>query len=186
MAELGLGFVRPFWRMDRRDLRAVPPLALPVGYRVARSPDPRTAIEVFNLSFAEHWRFQALDPDNPPPTGRPPDLHVVAETCDGRPVATAWCSLDAYDPDPRPQPVGMVEVVGTLLEHRRRGLGHALTAKALRRLAWRGAASASLFVDGLNPTRAYDIYRRLGFAVVFEYEVFEADFLLPPPRAPGR
>ena len=80
----------------------------------------------------------------------------------------------------------MVEIVGTLVEHRRRGLGYMLTAEALRRLARRGAASASLFVDGLNPTHAYDIYRRLGFRVAFEYEVFEADFLLPPPRAPGR
>ena len=186
MAEVGLSFARPFWRMDRRHLRDVPSVALPAGYRLAGSPDRRTAIDVFNRSFAEHWRFQALDPDNLPPSSRPPDLQVLAETCDGRPAAIVWCSLDTHDHDPRPQPVGMVEVVGTLVEHRRRGLGYMLTAEALHRLARHGAASASLFVDGLNPTRAYDIYRRLGFAVAFEYEVFEADFQLPPPGASGR
>ena len=185
MAELGLSFVRPFWRMDRRDLRNIPSVALPAGYRLARSADRRTAIDVFNRSFAEHWRFQALDPDDPPPISRPPDLEVLAETCDGRPAAIVWCSLDTHDPDPRPQPVGNVEVVGTLREHRRRGLGYTLTAEALRRLAWHGAATASLLVDGLNPTHAYDIYRRLGFTVAFEYEVFEADFSNRPAGASG-
>lgn len=185
MAELGLSFARPFWRMDRRDLRDVPPVPPPAGYRLAPSSDRRTAVDVFNRSFAEHWRFQALDPDNLPPISRPPDLQVLAVTCDGRPAAIVWCCLDTHDPDPRPQPVGMVEVVGTLVEHRRRGLGYMLTAEALRRLARHGAASASLFVDGLNPTHAYDIYRRLGFRVAFEYEVFEADFQLPPQGAHG-
>ena len=186
MAELGLSLARPFWRMDLRDLREIPSVALPAGYRLARSAGRRTAIDVFNRSFAEHWRFQALDPDNLPPTSRPRDLQVLAETCDGRPAAIVWCSLDTHDPDPRPQPVGMVEVVGTLVEHRRHGLGHMLTAEALRRLDRHGAASASLFVDGLNPTHAYDIYRRLGFTVAFEYEVFEADFLLSPSGSAGR
>lgn len=185
MAELGLSFVRPFWRMDRRDPGDVPFVALPAGYRLARSADRRTAIEVFNRSFAEHWRFQALDPDDPSPLSRPPELQILAETCDGVPAAIVWCSLDAFDPDPRPQPVGIVEVVGTLLEHRRRGLGYTLTAEALHRLARHGAATATLFVDGLNPTHAYDIYRRLGFAVAFEYEVFEADFSGRPATANG-
>ena len=52
---------------------------------------------------------------------------------------------------------GIVEVVGTLPEHRRRGLGYALTAEAMHRLRRRGAANASLYVDGHNPTRAYDV-----------------------------
>jgi len=81
--------------------------------------------------------------------------------------------VDAYDPDPRPQPVGIIEVVGTVPEHRRRGLAYAMTAEAMRRLRQHGAASASLYVDGLNPTRAYDVYSRLGFAVAYQYEVFE-------------
>ena len=35
---------------------------------------------------------------------------------------------------------------------------------------------ASLYVDGLNPTRAYDAYRKLGFELAFETEVWEATF----------
>ena len=173
MAEVGLSFARPFWRMDRRHLRGVPSVALPAGYRLAASADRRTAIDVFNRSFAEHWRFQAVDPDDMPSPERPADLELMAVTEAGLPAAIVWCGVDTHDPDLRPQPVGVVEVVGTLPEHRKRGLGYALTAEAMRRLRRHGAASSSLYVDGLNPTRAYDVYSRLGYSVAFQYDVYE-------------
>jgi ribosomal protein S18 acetylase RimI-like enzyme len=176
MTELGLTLARPFWRMDRRGLEEVPLAPLPAGYRLAHTVDRREAAAVFNRSFAEHWRFQALDPDDPPATDRPRELELMAVTDAGAPVAIVWCELATHDPDLRRQPVGVVEVVGTVPEHRRRGLGYSLTAAALRRLRRRGAASASLYVDGLNPTRAYDVYGRLGFAVAFQYDVFEVEF----------
>jgi len=175
MAELGLSLARPFWRMDLLDLDAVPVVPLPAGYRLLQPPDRRAGVRVFNSSFAQHWRFQPLDPDNLPPVSRPPDLELMAVADDGTPVAVVWCDLDTHDPDLRPQPVGVVEVVGTLPEHRRRGLAHALTAEGVRRLRLSGAAAASLYVDGLNPTRAYDVYGRLGFVIAYRYEVFEAE-----------
>jgi GNAT superfamily N-acetyltransferase len=175
LADLGLTLARPFWRMDRRSLEEVPQAPLPAGYRLASVVDRREAAVVFNRSFAEHWRFQALDPDDLPPTDRPRELELMAVTDQGAPAAVVWCEVATHDPDLRRQPVGVVEVVGTLPEHRRRGLAYALTAAALRRLRGRGAASASLYVDGLNPTRAYDIYSRLGFVVAFQYDVFELE-----------
>jgi len=159
--------------MDRRDLEEIPEAPLPPGYRLAVAADRRAAGDVYNRSFAEHWRFQPVDLDDLAPVARPRDLELMAVTGEGSPAAIVWCDVDAYDPDPRPQPVGIVEVVGTVPEHRRRGLGYALTAEALSRLRRHGAESASLYVDGLNPTRAYDVYGRLGFAVAFQYEVFE-------------
>ncbi|TMD09635.1 MAG: GNAT family N-acetyltransferase, partial [Chloroflexi bacterium] len=75
--------------------------------------------------------------------------------------------------DERPQPVGYVEEVATLPPFRRRGLARALTIEALGRLRERGARSASLNVDALNPTQAYALYRTLGFEVAREYEVWE-------------
>jgi ribosomal protein S18 acetylase RimI-like enzyme len=173
LAELGLTLARPFWRMDRRDLAEVPEAPLPAGYRLAAVVDRRESVVVFNRSFAEHWRFQALDPDDLAPTSRPRDLELMAVTSAGSPAAVVWCDVEMYDPDLRPQPVGLVEVVGTLPEHRRRGLGYALTAEALRRLRRHGAACSSLYVDGLNPTRAYDVYGRLGYTVAYQYDVYE-------------
>lgn len=175
LVELGLALARPFWRMDRRSLEEVPEAPLPVGYRLAPVVDRRQAAAVYNRSFAEHWRFQPFDPSDLPPTTRPPELELMAVTDQGAPAAVVWCDVDTHDPDLRPQPVGLIEVVGTLAEHRRRGLGYALTAAALRRLRRHGAACASLYVDGLNPTRAYDIYARLGFSVAYQYDVFELE-----------
>jgi ribosomal protein S18 acetylase RimI-like enzyme len=176
LAELGLTLARPFWRMDRRSLEEVPSAPLPAGYRLAATVDRREAAVVFNRSFAEHWRFQALDPDDLLPTDRPRELELMAVTDVGTPAAIVWCELATHDPDLRRQPVGVVEVVGTLPEHRRHGLAYSLTAAALERLRGRGAASASLYVDGLNPTRAYDVYSRLGFSVAFQYDVFEQEY----------
>jgi ribosomal protein S18 acetylase RimI-like enzyme len=175
LAELGLTLARPFWRMDRRDLQEVPDAPLPAGYRLAGTVDRRDSAVVYNRAFAEHWRFQSLDPDDLPPAARPRELELMALTPEGAPAAVVWCVVDTYDPDRRPQPVGVVEVVGTLPEHRRQGLAFGLTAEAMRRLRGHGAASASLYVDGLNPTRAYDVYGRLGFSVAFQYDVFELE-----------
>lgn len=175
LAELGMTLARPFWRMDRRELEEVPAAPLPVGYRLLSAVDRREAAVVFNRSFAEHWRFQALDPNDLPQSTRAHELELMAVTDSGDPAAVVWCDIDTHDPDLRPQPVGVVEVVGTVPEHRRRGLAYALTAEALRRLRRRGAASSSLYVDGLNPTRAYDVYGRLGFSVAFQYDVFELE-----------
>jgi ribosomal protein S18 acetylase RimI-like enzyme len=84
--------------------------------------------------------------------------------------------VEVYSADERPQPVGIISSVGTLSDHRRRGLATWLVAEALVRLRRAGARHVSLYVDGLNPTRAYDAYRKLGFELAFETEVWEATF----------
>lgn len=66
--------------------------------------------------------------------------------------------------------------VGTLTEHRRRGLATWLVAEALLRLHRAGARHASLYVDGRSPMRAFDAYSKLGFELAFETEVWEAKF----------
>ncbi len=171
MEDLGPAIARPFWRMDHPDPARVPEVALPPGYRLAPNPDRRVAVLAFNRAFSGHWRFQPLDPGSPPM--RPADLDLLAVARDGSAAAVVWCQVERHQPDLRPQPVGLVEAVGTVPEHRRRGLAYALTAEGVRRLLRRGARSVSLYVDGLNPDRAYDVYGRLGFRVAFEYEVFE-------------
>lgn len=176
LAELGLRLARPFWRMDRETVESVPEAPLPAGYVLAQRVDRRMAAGVFNRAFADHWRFRPVDPDQPRAARRPADLSLMAVAGDGSPAAIVWCEVERYELDTRPQPVGIVEAVGTVPEHRRRGLAFSLTAESLRRLARQGARSASLYVDALNATRAYSVYGRLGFAVSFQYEVFEAWF----------
>ena len=177
LAELGAHYVRPWWRMDM-DLAGLLPNPQPVaGYelRDGNQVSPGGWSEVHNRSFADHWRFSPRY-EAELVTGRLPHLALMAITDKGVPAAVTLAHLESYIEDARSQPVGIVSSVGTVPESRRRGLATWLVAEALRRLQKEGAASASLYVDGWNHTRAFDAYRKLGFELSFESEVWEAVF----------
>jgi ribosomal protein S18 acetylase RimI-like enzyme len=162
--------------MDRPNLEDLPATHIAAEYQLAEGAPWRVSAETYNCAFEEHWRHSPVSTEPPPQMAGPANLQLLAVTNQGTPAAVVWCEVEEHDDavDRRRQPVGVVGVVGTVPKHRRRGLAFALTAEALRRLRGHNARSASLYVDGLNPTRAYDVYRRLGFEVGYEYEVFEA------------
>ena len=177
LAGLRFELVRPWWRMDR-SLAGDLPLPEPVaGYEllVGASVAPGVWADVFNRSFAEHWRQSPRTGEELMAT-RPPELSLLAMARGGTAAAVTLSQLESHAFDSRPQPVGLVDSVGTVPEHRRRGLARWLVAECLRRLRQAGARSASLYVDGLNPTGAPRLYRDLGFEVAFETEVWEAVF----------
>jgi ribosomal protein S18 acetylase RimI-like enzyme len=174
---LGLELVRPWWRMDR-SLASEPSEPPPVaGYemRDASAVPAGVWAEVHNLAFADHWRFSPRTEEELM-AGRPQALCLMAVTPGGSPAALTVCQIEVYSADLRPQPVGVVSSVGTLQDHRRRGLATWLVAEALQRLHRAGARHASLYVDGWNPTGAFDAYSKLGFELAFETEVWEATF----------
>src|ERR1700674_5814851 len=176
---LGLEMVRPWWRMDRTLAIGTVPTPVPLpGYRLLDGvavPKGSWA-PMHNRSFADHWRFSPRTEDELI-AGKPPRLCLMAVTAvSGEPAAVTLCQLETYGEDSRPQPVGLVSSVGTVPEHRRRGLATWLVAESLLRLRDAGAPCASLYVDGLNETRAFDAYRKLGFELAFETEVWEATF----------
>jgi ribosomal protein S18 acetylase RimI-like enzyme len=174
---LGMELMRPWWRMDR-GLAGDPGDPLQVaGYRLSDASEVSGGAwaQAHNRAFADHWRFSPRTQEELM-TGRPPDLSLMALAQDGSPAALTLCQVETYSTDERPQPVGIVSSVGTLPEHRRRGLATWLVAEALVRLRRAGARHASLYVDGLNPTRAFDAYRKLGFELAFETVVWEATF----------
>jgi ribosomal protein S18 acetylase RimI-like enzyme len=177
LEQTGLRPVRPWWRMDRAmvDLPQVPPVA---GFALAdaRAVPPSSWAEMFNRTFADHWRF-APRGEGEIIGGREPELCLMAITASDRtPAGIAVGELEDYPGDPRPQPVGLISSVGTLPEHRRQGLATWLVAEVLRRLRDAGARSASLYVDGASPVKAFDVYRKMGFEVAKETEVWEATF----------
>ena len=131
---------------------------------------------MFNRTFVDHWRFVPRA-EGEILAGKLRELSLMAVTSEGgAPAAMTLAEIEAYPGDTRPQPVGLVSSVGTVPEHRRRGLAGWLVAESLHRLRRAGARHASLYVDGLSPMRAYDVYGKLGFAVMFEAEVWEATF----------
>jgi ribosomal protein S18 acetylase RimI-like enzyme len=178
LSRLGLRRARPWWRMDRSLLDTLPEVPAVRGYELvdATRAAPGVWTEMFNRSFADHWRF-APRAEAEIVGGKPPELCIMAVTATARvPAAITLGETEEFAGDTRPQPVGLVSSVGTVPEHRRRGLAGWLVAEEMRRLRDAGAQHASLYVDGMNPMRAYDVYRKLGFEVAYEAEVWEASF----------
>jgi ribosomal protein S18 acetylase RimI-like enzyme len=178
LESVGLQMVRPWWRMDRT-LAGDLPAPMPVdGYELldGTSVPKGSWAGMHNHSFADHWRFSPRTEEELM-NGKLPELCLMAVTAiSGAPAAVTLCQLETYLEDSRPQPVGLVSSVGTVPEHRRRGLATWLVAEALVRLRNVGARCSSLYVDGYNETRAFDAYRKLGFDLAFEAEVWEASW----------
>jgi ribosomal protein S18 acetylase RimI-like enzyme len=177
LARLGLQNVRPWWRMDRSLARPVPAANPPRGYRLVDGTTAQAGSweSTFNRAFADHWRFKPWSQEMA--TGSTAELSLLAVSIDGgEPAAITIAEVETYPGDPRPQPVGLVAQVGTVPEHRRRGLASWLVTEVLRRLRDSGARSASLYVDGFSQNRAHDAYQKVGFEVAFESEVWEATF----------
>jgi ribosomal protein S18 acetylase RimI-like enzyme len=177
MAELGLSKVRPWWRMDRTLEGDLPEVAPVPGYSLLIGPEVRNGLwsEVHNASFSDHWRY-SLRGEEELMSHRRPELCLLAVDASGLPAAITLGQVETFAGDPRPQPVGLVSSVGTLPQHRRRGLARWLVTEIVPRLRNTGAKTASLYVDGMNPTGAPALYRSLGFEVTFETEVWEAVF----------
>jgi ribosomal protein S18 acetylase RimI-like enzyme len=67
---------------------------------------------------------------------------------------------------------GWLEHISVRRPWRRRGLGRAITAESLRRLAAAGMTEAILGVDADNPTGALGLYEGLGFEVDQRSQVY--------------
>lgn len=176
LQELGLQPVRPWWRMDRSLAVGVPAVDPVSGYELidAAGSPPGAWADTFNRSFADHWR-SAPRSEAEIIAGKSAELCLMAvRSSDREPAAITLGEVEDIAGDARPQPIGLVSSVGTVPAHRRRGLARWLVAEELRRLRRAGARHASLYVDGLNPMHAYDVYYKLGFEVVYEAEVWEA------------
>lgn len=175
LRDAGMKVVRPWWRMDRSLAEPLPPVQAVPGYSLADGDTaaPLSWSEMFNRTFADHWRF-APRGESEVVDGKPPELCLMAVSAAREPVAIALGEVETFAGDARAQPVGLISSVGTVPEHRRRGVAGWLVAEVMARLRRAGARTASLYVDGHNATRAFDVYRKLGFEIAFESEVWEA------------
>jgi mycothiol synthase len=68
---------------------------------------------------------------------------------------------------------GFVLVIGVLKQHRQKGIGTRLVLHGLKTLKAKGMTKAMLDVDDLNPTKAINLYEKLGFKVAEKYLVYE-------------
>ncbi len=174
LEEFGFHRARRWLRMDLA-LERMPQVRPLPGYRLKDGTEvpPGEWERMFNRSFADHWRFSPRSEEEIV-GGKPPDLCLLAEAEGGAPAAITFGEVEEYPDERRAQPIGLVSSVGTLPEHRRHGLASWLVGEIVRRLSGHGARTASLYVDGDSAVRAPDMYRKLGFEVALESDVWEA------------
>jgi mycothiol synthase len=162
--------IRWFFGMRRPTLADIPDAPLPDGLelRPVTADQHRAIFDAEREAFRDHWSSrEQTDEDFTFTFGRPEldtDLWVVA--WDGDEIAgvvQTWI----YPEENTTLGVarGWLEHISVRRPWRRRGLGRAITADALRRLAAVGMTDAMLGVDAENPTGALGLYEGLGFMV---------------------
>ena len=166
----GLEPIRWFFLMRRPNLKDIPDTPLPEGleYRPV-TPDQHRAIFGAEVeAFRDHWSAREKTDEDFERTYKreelDTDLWVVA--WDGDEIAGVvqtwiWPEENATIGIAR----GWLEHISVRRPWRRRGLGRAITAEALRRLRAVGMTEGALGVDAENPTGALGLYEGLGFAL---------------------
>jgi ribosomal protein S18 acetylase RimI-like enzyme len=169
--------VRTFYRMaidlDPKHPVEVPPLAAGVAIRgvSAAEADLRAMYHVIDTAFLDHvggehesyeeWLRQAV-------SGSTADMSLWwLATVDGEPASALYAAE-------RPTS-GYVDTLGTLREHRGRGLGRALLLTAFAEFQRRGYHRVVLGVDASSPTGALGLYESAGMRVANEGWRYEFD-----------
>lgn len=157
----------------RADLTAEPAApVLPEGYTVSswEGVDPEELRAAHNVAFVGHpgwspWSAQMWAQWVSGSRAHRPGLSVLLRDAGGRIAAYVQTNeWDAVAAQTGRRETYVVKV-GTLPEHRRRGLASALLLEAMRRHRDDGVAAVGLDVDSENPTGALGVYEAVGFEV---------------------
>jgi len=124
------------------------------------------ALVVHNAAFADHWGSQPIEVDawksyNAGEFFEPDTSWVVYEGA--TPVAYVKSGTYPHDFEDRGRSESWIEGIGTVRDHRGRGIASALITMALQGYRDGGMEYACLAVDSESPTGANRIYERLGF-----------------------
>ena len=166
----GLEPIRWFFLMRRAALDGIPDAPLPDGleFRPVTPDQHRAIFDAEVEAFRDHWSWREKTDEDLERTLKreelDTDLWVVA--WDGDEIAGVvqtwvWPEENAALGVDR----GWLEHISVRRPWRRKGLGRAITAEGLRRLAAAGMTEACLGVDAENPTGALGLYEGLGFEV---------------------
>ena len=164
----GFAPARHYLLMRRAALDDVPDVPLPDGLelRTVTPGDHRAIWEGEAEAFQDHWgAYRPTEHDFQRTFSQSTlDTDLWAVAWDGDQVAgvvQTW--IWAEENERLGVRRGWLEKISVRRPWRKRGLGRALTAAALRNLHAAGMTDAMLGVDSQNPTGALGLYERLGF-----------------------
>ena len=166
-----LGYVQVRWFDDllmSLDIR--PAVAVPSGMSITAWPKDRgdEILAVKNISFRDHWGSTPTSAQqwhaHVDGYGSRLDLSFVA--IDQTTAEIVGMCHNTHYPDDEAvvqRREGWIATLGTLRDHRGRGIASALIAHSLEAFAGAGFTHALIGVDSDNPTGASRLYRSLGF-----------------------
>lgn len=169
----GFAPVRYFFVMRRPLDRPIPEPQLPEGFTLRHmsrdQADVERWVEMYNLSFIDHWGFHPLTVERrlhrmADPTYQP-EHDLVGVAPDGTFAAFCTCFINETDNTLSGRKDGWIGVLGTRRGFRKIGLGRAMLLAGLHLLKGEGLDTGVLDVDAENPTGALRLYESVGFYV---------------------
>ncbi|MFQ6064904.1 MAG: GNAT family N-acetyltransferase [Candidatus Bathyarchaeia archaeon] len=172
----GMGFklIRVFSTM-RRDLKRIPygigeHKKIEVREMETNMEDIKLLTQLENEAFKEHFNFRPRTVEEMEYwiTNKPwcDILGFFFSYLDGKPVGYVGAGIDSKFIEHQGIKRGWIMDIGVLKPHRRRGIGTALMQKGMKFLKSKGMTEVDLGVDDTNPTKAIELYKKVGFRVV--------------------
>ena len=163
---------RHFWHMELDLTGAIVEPQIAAGYELRRfdlERDQEAVHGVLTQAFAGHYGY----PATPTPFGEwQAELGTPAYSTDRWLVATQEEAVVAALTSRELMGEGWVQELGVLDDHRGRGLGAALLARAFQAFKGEGFTTAALNVDAANETGATALYERVGMKVRRRWDLY--------------
>jgi mycothiol synthase len=165
--------IRVFSTM-RRDLNSIPSDI--VENRDVRIRVMKEGIEDIDLlrwlnneSFSEHFDFRPSTLEEWKHWCSHPDFDREGwfiAFLQGKPVGHVGTWIDSKFVKHRGIKRGWIDTIGVLKPHRRKGIGTSLILRGMECLKSKGMTEVELGVDDTNPTKAIELYEKVGFKVI--------------------
>jgi mycothiol synthase len=172
----GFRVARYFFRMARPLGEPIPEPVFPAGFTLthtAGAADAERWVDLFNLSFVDHYNFHPLTPELHAhwlqDSAYRPEGDLIAVAPDGTWGAFCFCLINREENELNGRSEGWIRLLGTRRGYRKIGLGRAMLLAGLQRLKAEGVETAVLGVDAENPTGALRLYESVGFYPIREF-----------------
>jgi ribosomal protein S18 acetylase RimI-like enzyme len=146
--------------------------------RFVQGRDEGVWVSVWNRAFQEYEEFRTLTADEMSITEKSPTFDAegmfIAEL-DGQAVGI----VNAYVDKMRQEKKGFIRVLGVTPEYRRRGIGRALTKKAVESLKHRGMETIEVGVS-MNKPEGVRLCENMGFAKVRVFSLMKKHLEIIP------
>lgn len=178
----GFTINRYFLRMARDLHEPIVEPKLPDGFTiraVAGTAEAAAWIEMFNLSFIDHWNHHDRTVDDRlhwmSEAFYRPHLDLIAQAPDGTFAAFAFCGVNAAENRRTGRNEGWISLLGTRRGYRNMGLGRAILLTGLQQLKAEGVDTAVLGVDANSLTGATRLYESVGFQPIMTFVSYIKD-----------